>query len=107
MTDDEVDDLSLGSNVRYSTVFWVGCEDGMHEPLSTQTLQHRHITAANSVLLPSCFLLDEAERLLSFVGPSFLSLDREQVSAHQSIATASILADIAGCKVRFHSAKWM
>lgn len=101
----EIDDSSLGSTLRYSTVFWVGCEDGMNEPLSTQTLQHRHIAAANSVLVPSCFLLDEAERLMSFVGSSFLNLDREHVSAHQSIVTASLLAEISGRKIHFRTAK--
>lgn len=103
----EVDDVSLSSTARYSNVFWIGCEDKMTESVSTQILQHRQAAAVNSAHVPSCFLLDQAAQLLSVVGPAFLSMDREQVTAHQSIVTASTLADRSRCKVIFQTANWL
>lgn len=107
MTGGEVDDLSLSSTARYSNVFWIGCEDKITEPVSTQILQHRQAAAVNSAHVPSCFLLDQAAQLLSVVGPAFLSMDCEQVTAHQSIVTASTLADRSRCKVMFQTANWL
>lgn len=56
-------------------------------------LHHKYTSAANGALVPSCFLLEEAAKLQPIVGPTFLSADREHVTAHQPITTPSFLAD--------------
>lgn len=102
-----VDSVGLSSDVRYSTLCWVGCEDKMTEPLSTQVIQHRHTTAVNSPHVPSCFLPHRAADLLHTLGPAFLTIDREHVTAHQSLVVASILEDRAECQVRYQTASWL
>jgi hypothetical protein len=103
----DIDVVSLGSTARYSTMFWIGCEDKMATPVSTQTLQHSHSAALNSAHVPSCFLLDHAAELLSTVGPSFIGTDGEQVTAHQSIVTAAILDDSNKGQVKYRTASWL
>lgn len=102
-----VDVVGLRSTARYSTVFWIGCEDKMVSPVSTQTLQHSDTAALNSAHVPSCFSLDRAAELLSTVGPNFISTDSEQVTAHQSIATAAILDDNNKGQVQYRTARWL
>ena len=99
--------VGQSSNIRYSTLFWIGCEDKMTEQLSTQVMQHRHTTAVNSAHVPSCFMLDRAADLLHLSGPAFLSIGGEHVTAHQSLAVASILEDSARCQVRYQTARWL
>jgi hypothetical protein len=99
--------VGLRSTARYSTMFWIGCEDKMVNPVSTQTLQHSHTAALNSAHVPSCFLLDQATELLSTVGPKFIRVGSGQVTAHQSIVTASILNDIIKDQVRYQTASWL
>lgn len=100
----EIGTVGLSSDSRYSTLVWVGCEDKMTEQLSTQIIQHRHTTAANSTHVPSCFLLHRAENLLRRLGSTFLSIDREHVTAHQSLVVASILEDMAKFQVEYQTA---
>jgi hypothetical protein len=99
----EIDNPACSSDMRYSTLVWVGYEDRMTEPLSTQIIQHRHTTAANSAHIPSCFLLHRAESLLRTVGPAYLSIDREGVTAHQSLVVASIIEDSTKCQVKYQT----
>jgi hypothetical protein len=70
-------------------------------------LQHRLTSAANSAFVPSCFLPERATQLQSIVGPTFLSSNRELVTAHQSIVTASFLADSTKGDVAFQTNKWL
>jgi hypothetical protein len=102
-----VDVVGLRSTARHSTVFWIGCEDKMVSPVSTQTLRHSHTAALNSAHVPSCFSLVHAAELLSAVGPNFIGIDGEQVTAHQSIVTASILNDSIKDQVRYQTASWL
>lgn len=106
-TGGEFNSTRSSPDARYSTLFWVGCEDKMTAPLSTQIIQRRHTTAVNTAHVPSCFLLHQAAELLGVLGPAFLSTDREHVTAHQSIVTASILEDSAKCQVRYQTASWL
>jgi hypothetical protein len=92
---------------RYSSVFWIGCGGDSARPIPTQMLQHRLTSAANSAFVPSCFLPEKATQLQSIVGSSFLSSNRELVTAHQSIVTASFLADSAKGDVAFQTSKWL
>jgi len=92
---------------RYTSFLWIGSKDSSSAQISTQTLQHSYSTAANSTLVPSCFTQKEAARLHAIVGPDFLNMDHEGVTAHQSIVTASILADNTDSKVAFHTAEWL
>jgi hypothetical protein len=70
-------------------------------------LQHRLTLAANSAFVPSCFLPEKATQLQSIVGLTFLSSNRELVTAHQSIVTASFLADSIKGDVAFQTNKWL
>lgn len=99
-------DTISSSTHKYSSVYWIACEDNLAEPIPTQTLHHRHIAAAVSELIPSCFLPDEAQHLMLVVGSAFLRTDREYVHAHQSLVTASILAASAQGKVYFQTGIW-
>ena len=83
------DDLS--SAARFRNIFWIFVEDEMTESLSTQVVKHRCVAAANSAHIPSCFLPLRAAELLRVLGPAFVSMDREHVTAHQSVVTASVL----------------
>jgi hypothetical protein len=47
----------------YRSIVWIGCEGNPAEPISTKMLRHRHTSAANSALVPSCFLRGIAEQL--------------------------------------------
>lgn len=100
----ETNNAVFSSVARYSTVLWIGLEDNMSECLSTQIIQHRYVTAANSAHVPSCFLPYRAAELLRVSGPAFMDVDREHVTAHQSIVTASILEDDTRCQVNYQTA---
>jgi hypothetical protein len=106
-TDIDADVVGLRSTARYATVFWIGCEDKMVSPVSTQTLRHSDTAALNSAHVPSCFSLDRAAEILSTVGPNFISKDSEQVTAHQSIVTAAILDDNNKGQVQYRTASWL
>jgi hypothetical protein len=99
--------VGLRSTARYSTVLWIGCEDKMVSPVSTQTLRHSHTAALNSAHVPSCFSLDRVAELISTVGPNFIRTDGEQVTAHQSIVTAAILDDNNKRQVQYRTASWL
>ncbi|KAM0714499.1 hypothetical protein Q7P37_009793 [Cladosporium fusiforme] len=92
---------------RYTSCVWIGCKDSSSAQISTQTLQHSYSIAAHSILVPSCFTQEEAAWLHADVGPDFLSMDHKSVTAHQSLVTASILADNRDSKVAFHTAEWL
>lgn len=77
-----VDIVGLRSTTRHSTVFWIGYKDNIISPVSTQTLRHSYTAALNSAHVPSCFSLVYAAELLSAVGPNFIGIDSEQVTAH-------------------------
>ncbi|KAI7722753.1 hypothetical protein KC353_g225 [Hortaea werneckii] len=102
-----ISDAVSSSAHKYYSVYWIGCDDKLDEPISTQTLHHRHTAAANSRLIPNCFLPDEAQHLMHRAGPAFLFMDREHVHAHQSLVTASVLAASFPCKVHFQNDIWM
>jgi len=104
MSGNDFNSTESSSHVRYSTLLWIGCEDSMTNPLSTQIIQHRHTTALSSAHIPSCFLPHRAAELLRVSGPAFLSIDREHVTAHQSLVIASILEDSAICQVSYQAA---
>jgi hypothetical protein len=70
-------------------------------------LQHRLTSAANSTFVPSCFLPEKATQLQSIIGPTFLSSNRKLVTVHQSIVTASFLADSIKGDVVFQTSKWL
>jgi hypothetical protein len=106
-TDLDINAIPSGLAFRYSSVFWIGCGEDSSKPIPTQMLQHRLTSAANSAFVPSCFLLEKATQLQSIVGPAFLSLSRELVTAHQSIVTASFLADSTKGDVAFQTSKWL
>lgn len=99
------DDLS--SAARSRNIFWIFVEDEMTESLSTQVVKHRCVAAANSAHIPSCFLPLRAAELLRVLGPAFVSMDREHVTAHQSVVTASILEDDTRCQVNYQTASWL
>ena len=106
-TDLDSNVIGFGLAFRYSSVFWIGCGGDSARPIPTQMLQHRLTSAANSAFVPSCFLPEKATQLQSIVGPTFLSSNRELVTAHQSIVTASFLADITKGDVAFQTSKWL
>lgn len=91
----------------YSSVVWIGCEGNPAESIPTQMLRHRHVSAANSALVPSCFSRGKAEQLQPMVGPSFLRTDHEHVDAHQSIIIASFLADRRGVNLQVGTSIWL
>ena len=103
----ETNNTVFSSSARYSTVLWIGLEDKMTENLSTQIIQHRCVTAANSAHVPSCFLPRWTAELLRLSGPAFMDVDREHVTAHQSLVTASILEDGTRCQVDCQTASWL
>jgi hypothetical protein len=70
-------------------------------------LRHRHASAANSALVPSCFLRGRAEQLQPMVGMSFLRTDHEHVDVHQSIVVASFLTDSRAVEVEFKTSTWL
>jgi hypothetical protein len=106
-TDLDCNVIPFGLALRYSSVFWIGCGGDSARPIPTQMLQHRLTSAANSAFVPSCFSPEKATQLQSIVGPTFLSSNRELVTAHQSIVTASFLADITKGDVAFQTSKWL
>lgn len=106
-TDSTANKIVSSSDHKYSSVLWIGMEDKMTEPLSTQVVQHRYVTAANSAYVPSCFLRHRALDLLRTLGPAFVKMDREHVTIHQSVVTASILEDSTECQVRYQTASWL
>jgi hypothetical protein len=106
-TDFGINAVTPGLAVRYSSVFWIGCGDDSAKPIPTQMLQHRLTSAANSAFLPSCFLPGKATQLQRIAGPTFLSSNSEHVTVHQSIVTASFLADITESNVEFQTSKWL
>lgn len=89
----------------HTSISWICCRDRSAAQISTQTLRHKYSAASNSILIPSCFPLEEATRLRSIVG--FINLDHDGVAAHQSIVAASILADNTDGKVFFATAEWL
>jgi hypothetical protein len=52
-------------------------------------------------------LPEKATQLQSIVGPTFLSSNRELVTAHQPIVTPSFLADITRSDVAFQTSEWL
>jgi hypothetical protein len=106
-TDLDCNAIPFGLAFRYDSVFWIGCGGDSARPIPTQMLQHRLTSAANSAFVPSCFSPEKATQLQSIVGPTFLSSNRELVTAHQSIVTASFLADITKGDVAFQTSKWL
>jgi hypothetical protein len=96
-----------GLTTRYSSVVWIGCEGSPAEPIPTQMLRHRHSSADNSALVPSCFLRGKAEQLQPVVGLSFLRTDHEYVDVHQSIIIASFLTDSRVVEVEFRTSTWL
>lgn len=107
LTNAAADRTAIGSEHRYSSVLWIGMEDEMTGPLSTQVVQHRYVTAENSAYVPSCFLHRRALDLLRTSGPAFVKMDREHTTIHQSIVIASILEDSTACRVRYQTAGWL
>jgi hypothetical protein len=106
-TDFDINAVTPGLAFRYSSVFWIGCGDDSAKPTPTQMLQHRLTSAANSAFLPSCFLPGKATQLQRIAGPTFLSSNSEHATVHQSIVTASFLADITESNVEFQTSKWL
>jgi hypothetical protein len=80
-TDLDFNATPSGLAFRYSSVFWIGCGGDSVRPIPTQMLQHRLTSAADSAFVPSCFLPEKATQLQSLVGPTFLSSNRELVTA--------------------------
>jgi hypothetical protein len=103
----EVKAFPLSLTTRCSSVIWIGCERSSAESIPTQMLRHRHASAVNSALVPSCFLRGKAEQLQSVVGSSFLRTGHEHVDAHQSIIIASFLADSRGVNLEVGTSTWL
>ena len=106
-TDLDSNAVPSGLAFRYSSFFWIGCGGDSAKPISTQILQHRLTSAANSAFVPSCFLPEKATQIQSIVRPTFLSSNRELVTAHQSIVRASLLADSMKVDFAFQTSKWL
>jgi hypothetical protein len=107
LTELDINAIPSGLAFCYSSVFWMGCGKDSAKSIPTQMIQYRLTSAAICAFLSSCFLPGKATQLQRIAGPTFLSSNDEHVTVHQSIVTASFLADIIESNVEFQTSKWL